>query len=72
MIHSEVTEVLEAIRKSKGEKAVVEELADIIIRVLDLWAGLDSHGVTSSSLHNVLLDKSEYNKSRPKLHGNLG
>jgi NTP pyrophosphatase (non-canonical NTP hydrolase) len=40
MVHSEVSEVLEAIRKEKGDDQVVEELADIIIRVLDLYAGL--------------------------------
>ena len=38
MIHSEVTEVLEAIRKEQGDEKVVEELADIVIRVLDFWA----------------------------------
>ena len=41
MIHSEVTEVLEAIRKDKGSNLVVEELADIIIRVLAFWAFLN-------------------------------
>lgn len=72
MIHSEATEVLEALRKSKGEKAVVEELADIIIRVLDLWAGLDSNGVTESSLHQTLIEKSDFNKTRPNMHGVAG
>lgn len=72
MIHSEVTEVLEALRKDKGEEAVVEELADIIIRVLDLWAGLDAHGVTQTSLQDSLLKKAETNKSRPKMHGVAG
>ena len=37
MIHSEVTEVLEAMRKNKGEEQVVEELADILIRVFDFF-----------------------------------
>ena len=72
MIHSEATEVLEALRKDKGEKAVVEELADIIIRVLDLWAGLDANGVTESSLNEILLEKAKYNETRPKMHGVAG
>ena len=41
MVHSEVSEVLEAIRKDKGDDVVVEELADILIRVLDFWAFLN-------------------------------
>lgn len=72
MIHSEATEVLEALRKNKGEKAVVEELADIVIRVLDLWAGLDENGITSSSLHDTLLEKASFNETRPKMHGVAG
>jgi len=32
LVHSEVTEVLEAIRKNKGSEAVVEEMADVIER----------------------------------------
>lgn len=72
MIHSEATEVLEALRKDQGERKVVEELADIIIRVLDLWAGLDANGVTTSSLQEVLVEKVDKNKHRPHLHGVKG
>jgi len=72
MIHSEVTEVLEALRKDKGEKAVVEELADILIRVLDLWAGLDANGVTKSSLHETLQEKAQYNTTSTRMHGVAG
>lgn len=72
MVHSEVTEVLEALRKSKGEQAVVEELADIIIRVLDLYAGLREAGVVNLSLDEILNSKSNINKDRPKMHGVLG
>ena len=38
LVHSEVTEVLEAIRKSQGSEKVVEEIADIVIRILDVYA----------------------------------
>ena len=72
MIHSEATEVLEALRKEQGERKIVEELADIIIRVLDLWAGLDANGVTTSSLQEVLTEKIDTNKHRPRLHGVKG
>lgn len=72
MIHSEVTEVLEALRKTKGEKAVVEELDDIIIRVLDFWYALYDAGVVNTSLHDVLGAKAKVNESRDKMHGVLG
>jgi NTP pyrophosphatase (non-canonical NTP hydrolase) len=72
MIHSEATEVLEALRKDKGEEAVVEELADIIIRTFDLWAGLEKRGVVTSSLDQVMIKKMNINVERPRLHGVKG
>jgi len=71
MIHSEATEVLEAMRKEQGDVAVVRELADIIIRTLDLYAGLLEDGYTKESLHFHLLDKAAYNKTRDDMHGVL-
>lgn len=71
MIHSEVSEVLEAIRKEKGDDKVVEELADILIRVFDLYAGLVKNGYTKESLQEHLIAKAEKNTKRPKLHGVL-
>lgn len=72
MIHSEATEVLEALRKSKGHDQVVEELADIIIRVCDLYEGLRENGEVLYSLNKVVRDKARINKGRPKLHGVRG
>jgi NTP pyrophosphatase (non-canonical NTP hydrolase) len=72
MIHSEATEVLEALRKNKGEVAVVEELADIIIRVLDLYGGMYIEEDVYTSLHDTLLVKINANKDRPMLHGTRG
>lgn len=72
MIHSEVTEVLEALRKEKGEKAVVEEIADILIRSFDLFAALRESGVVTSSLDEVFNEKVGINKERPRMHGVLG
>ena len=71
MIHSECSEVLEAIRKEKGSDVVVEELADIIIRTLDLWAGLVRDEYTKKSLQDSLLEKMNYNTKRDKMHGVL-
>ena len=71
LVHSEVTEVLEAIRKNKGSQEVVEEIADILIRTLDVYAAMRNSGDLIHSLDEVLFNKMEKNKSRPKLHGNL-
>lgn len=71
LIHSEVTEVLEAIRKNKGSEEIVEEMVDILIRTLDLYASMRNGGFVEHSLDEVLFSKIEKNKARPKLHGNL-
>jgi len=71
LVHSEVTEVLEAIRKNKGSEEIVEEMADVLIRTLDLYASMRNAGFIEHSLDEVLFNKMEKNKSRPKLHGNL-
>jgi NTP pyrophosphatase (non-canonical NTP hydrolase) len=71
MVHSEVSEVLEAMRKEKGDDVVVEELADIIIRVLDFWAFLSQTHYTNLSLANAIVAKMEKNLKRPKMHGVL-
>jgi NTP pyrophosphatase (non-canonical NTP hydrolase) len=71
LIHSEVTEVLEAMRKNKGSEEIVEELSDILIRTLDLYASMRNAGFVEHSLDEVLFSKIEKNKARPPLHGNL-
>ena len=71
MVHSEVSEVLEAMRKEKGHDVVVEELADIIIRVLDFWAFLSQTHYTNRSLADAVVDKMEKNSARAKMHGVL-
>jgi len=71
LIHSEVTEVLEAIRKSKGDEAVMDEIADILIRTLDLYAGMNEVWFESEqSLDLAMRLKMEKNSGRPALHGN--
>jgi NTP pyrophosphatase (non-canonical NTP hydrolase) len=71
MVTTEVAEVAEAMRKSQGDRAVVRELADVIIRTLDLYAGLVEDGYTKESLQENLLDKAKYNSDRPNMHGLL-
>lgn len=71
LVHSEVTEVLEAIRKSHGSEKVVEEMADVIIRLLDVYAAMRNEEAILHSLDEILQNKIEKNKTRPPLHGNL-
>lgn len=71
LVHSEVTEVLEAIRKKQGSEAIVEEMSDVIIRLLDLYAAMRDENMIDHSLDEVLNKKLNINKQRPKLHGNL-
>lgn len=71
LVHSEVTEVLEAIRKNQGSAKVVEEIADTLIRLLDVYAAMRNEEAVIHSLDEMLQEKMERNKYRPKLHGNL-
>ena len=71
LVHSEVTEVLEAIRKSKGSEEIVEEMADVIIRLLDIYAAMRNENEITHSLDDIFQKKMNINKDRPKLHGNL-
>jgi NTP pyrophosphatase (non-canonical NTP hydrolase) len=71
MINTEVSEVTEAMRKEKGDDQVVEELADILVRLLDLYGGLAMTGYTKESLQKHFQEKVETNRSRPKMHGVL-
>jgi NTP pyrophosphatase (non-canonical NTP hydrolase) len=71
LVHSEVTEVLEAIRKSKGSEHIVEEMADVIIRLLDVYAAMKNEEQILHSLDDILEAKVNKNKERPRLHGNL-
>lgn len=62
LIHSEVSEALEAFRVGDGEN-FEEELADVIIRVLDCAGGLDL------DMDSAVESKIEKNRRRGYRHG---
>lgn len=70
LVHSEVTEILEAMRKFHGSEKIVEEIADVIIRLLDVYAAMRNEEIVLHSLDDVLQNKINKNKQRPTLHGN--
>ena len=64
LIHSEVSEALEELREDKADlSGFSSELADIIIRTLDLaeWLGID--------MEEAIRTKVDYNNTRPHRHG---
>jgi NTP pyrophosphatase (non-canonical NTP hydrolase) len=63
MVHAEVSEAVEAYRRGKGLEDIQVELADVIIRVLDI-AGL--YGV---DIGRAVRNKMAYNELRPHRHG---
>lgn len=65
LIHSEVSEALEEYRKTGDPTSpeVVEEMADIVIRLADL---VGKHGI---DLQQAIRDKMEKNAKRPYRHG---
>lgn len=69
LIHSEVTEVLEALRKRQGAQKVTEEFADIYIRCFCLHEKLVEDGEATDNLQETILKKMEANDKREVLHG---
>lgn len=63
LIHSELSEALEAHRKAYPLVDIAEELADVTIRVMDLCEHL---GI---DLWQAVINKHNKNKKRPYLHG---
>jgi NTP pyrophosphatase (non-canonical NTP hydrolase) len=73
LMHAELSEALEVLRdpditesdKLHGVLAIEEELADVIIRIMDM-AELSGYNIA-----NAILNKIDYNKTRPFKHGKL-
>jgi len=70
LIHSEISETLEAYRKGNPPddklpsfKSATVELADAVIRIMDLAEGM------GMDLAGTILAKHKYNLSRPRKHG---
>lgn len=70
LMHSELSEALEAMRNDNPSSnkiiefnSVEEELADVIIRIMDYAFGKDL------DVAGAILAKIEYNKSREFMHG---
>lgn len=69
MIVSEVTEVMEAVRKNKESHEIVEEIADILIRTLDLYQGMLDNKYVYESLDSAMVNKIAKNRGRAQKHG---
>lgn len=69
MIVSEAVEVMEAIRKSRGPEDVADEMADIVIRTLDLYAGLKELEYVNTDLQVAFNNKTSFNLTRPEKNG---
>lgn len=63
LMHCELSEAAEAYRKKEGDDHIVEELADVVIRIFDLC------GSRGWNLERAITDKMEFNKTRPYRHG---
>lgn len=63
LIHSELSEAVEAYRNREGDDHIVEELADVFIRIFDLC------GSRGWDLEGAVRRKMDFNKTRPYRHG---
>lgn len=69
LIHSELTEVLEALRKRHGADKVTEEFSDVLIRTFDLYSTLVDAGEAEPRLYDVTRKKMRVNQAREMKHG---
>lgn len=67
--HEEISEITQAYKKNHGSEAIVEEIADTFIRLLDWYVAAQEYGVVQHNLESILEEKANKNKSRASLHG---
>lgn len=73
LLHSECTEVLEAVRKDQGSDVIMEEVADTFIRLVDLVEAMKEGGFVDEDalLHDAIENKMAKNAGREFKHGVL-
>lgn len=64
LMHSELSEALEALRNHDKKEAIAEELADCCIRIFDYC------GARKIDLEKAIKEKIKKNRLRPYRHGN--
>jgi len=64
LMHSELSEALEALRQRRSRQELAEELADCCIRIFDYC------GRKRIDLEEAIVKKIEKNRRRPYRHGN--
>ena len=73
LVHSELSELLEEIRKPDiASDKVYEELADVFIRLFDLTDIIENEcgqSSTFASVEDAMFEKTNTNKKRPRMHG---
>jgi NTP pyrophosphatase (non-canonical NTP hydrolase) len=69
LVHSEVTEVLEALRKDQGKDKVTQEVVDILIRTLSLHEWLVELDLATDDLDDIMGMVMDRNDARPSMHG---
>jgi NTP pyrophosphatase (non-canonical NTP hydrolase) len=68
LIHSEVSEAMDEWRKHGMTNELVEEFADVYIRLADLTCAL----TINSKIEDAIEKKMAKNKERPYMHGGRG